>query len=1207
MYEADPTANNIVIATSEAPTDLDDSSRWSGNASNKDGVSLLSTLDFAAGAAPDLSSLAGKLGVTPGSTFYEQRKRLGEGFAQLSLAASYNATAVNKGRSHSTLTAISPEALSRDQNPVDGKELALHLRASDRLAMVSQISQSAAKFGGDYRCQHEWWCLLCNADMLLKETVKLGHTWDELKAGKFCFNEEMLKQIVTLGFEGMFCSCQGERRLAQPPFGVTILCPSTSCATWIDTPQSLLCKGCNNCGIAFSAPLPKGLMDDPAKISAPLSIERQVEALRYSYIRVRKDQCSLEGGGARRVTTLSDCKIALNQLRRNPAAFKTPISFVVTERILLWLPTWTWDRTGARGLCLWDFQPRKVKTCEPFSLDALNQMAKRGDRGEFPPPDCLRGYPVEPSADAEEADWEIYEDENVSFIRYVLDCFKIGCEAMVFCSEEGYSIDIKPALDALTTEFLHHSVVDYSEWWLAAETIHCCMEDMSNRLDLQCRYTTSTNLTEYERQNGGTIRFLPSLSCETVVRHIYLPMEQEHRSLGRRSIKSSFIMGRIAESQKADVQRQAKKQKREEQKKAEEKAAKKQAKQAEKDKAAAAEMQQKKKKAADKKKKEQTAEKQKKKEAAYQADRKAADKAEREAKRAAEAERKLKGAEARAKRLEAELKKPSPRPKGKKPGGKEGRARGQVQPEVHWQDGAGEHTSGSEADSASEESVRSAGEVTTDEAVVLSDEDEASSGRAAVSCRTATLGGSNPHISLKQGDLHGDCPLPLARKLDSSLPLVISSDGKRTQVCFWFNTAAGCSHPCCARAHVKLASSAFTAPWHCLFSSLGGHWALKGEVSAESVESLLSEPQRENNLGLSNQLRHQVLLYHLANRLASLSSPTNEVISTSPVQLGKTNLHEFSLWDCNSPMQVATPGLLPALEIKRVLVGCPDAVFSGLSYDSGQLVRYSQDGYVDYMCQVKSVASVLSGHPELNAHKWKLSPDLRILQEVVQSLLSIDPAKIPTSSRLALLYTMCSKAPEKGFPDSLWAVASSPLLKDKHILSICLDAGPLRYKLNLAEGTVGRHGELDYNATNWKQLAKRPFTEAALSQEVLVVLTSAPPSSSAGALRHSRGLCLGKGYSLQRVVKKLAAFASQGKGRVTLSERGCFQKLALKEIGGKFSRERLIQCQADLQLLAQKLGPPGSPLSQDTESAAGATSAAAHSTMGKGLSQDLSN
>ena len=67
-------------------------------------------------------------------------------------------------------------------------------------------------------------------------------------------------------------------------------------------------------------------------------------------------------------------------------------------------------------------------------------------------------------------------------------------------------------------------------------------------------------------------------------------------------------------------------------------------------------------------------------------------------------------------------------------------------------------------------------------------------------------------------------------------------------------------------------------------------------------------------------------------------------------------------------------------------------------------------------------------------------------------------------------------------------------------------------------------------------------------------------------------MCLGKHHSLQCVVAKLASFASQGKGRVTVSERGCVAKLAAKEVQTRLTRERLLQSSKSLQLLAQKMG-----------------------------------
>ena len=192
---------------------------------------------------------------------------------------------------------------------------------------------------------------------------------------------------------------------------------------------------------------------------------------------------------------------------------------------------------------------------DAFSVEYLNKIPKACGSGKFPPPMCPEPFPLEPeitnSMSAEEVSeaWDVYGSENVKFNRMLIDVFENACTSMVFTSSEEYRSDVATAVKAVKAEFMHHSSLEDSEWWIVYETLSCCMEDISRRLDLQCRHTTSTQTTDYEKQNGGTIRFLPSFSCETVVRNVYLPLERATRSIGRSAIKKQFPIGAAADHQ----------------------------------------------------------------------------------------------------------------------------------------------------------------------------------------------------------------------------------------------------------------------------------------------------------------------------------------------------------------------------------------------------------------------------------------------------------------------------------------------------------------------------------------------------------------------------------------------------------------------------------------------------------------------------------
>ena len=103
---------------------------------------------------------------------------------------------------------------------------------------------------------------------------------------------------------------------------------------------------------------------------------------------MRGGACALEDGGQRQVSTLASARVALNAARARPEAFETAITFVITERIIAWLPIWKWDRSGLNGLCLWDFVAAYVKAMAAFSVEYLNKIPRHCGSGKFPPPVC---------------------------------------------------------------------------------------------------------------------------------------------------------------------------------------------------------------------------------------------------------------------------------------------------------------------------------------------------------------------------------------------------------------------------------------------------------------------------------------------------------------------------------------------------------------------------------------------------------------------------------------------------------------------------------------------------------------------------------------------------------------------------------------------------------------------------------------------------
>ena len=370
-----------------------------------------SAIDMSAGANPTFDELAKQLGVKSDTPFFDQREIIAKGIGKASLEAAFNLTVASKGRSHAALTAVDPMALATGRNPVDGKELPLpsHMRTVDKLVVVSNHCTLGNATDSRHPCQLHFWCLHCNATEILKAAVEIS--WEDITKGRVEFSDAMMAAIRPIASDGgddsRFCCCQGKRMLGQPPMGYTLLCPNpVGCPRWLDTPKSQPMKGCTKCAVRFGAELPKELIPDLAKSTSITSQEAQIDALKYAYLRMRGGDSELENFGARAILNLGEARVALNEVRSKPIGFATRISFGVTLRIIAWLLTWKWDRTGLNGLCLFDFQTRHIRALPPFSRADLNKASADCDAQKHPPPESAEPFPVEPDERASEEEWD---------------------------------------------------------------------------------------------------------------------------------------------------------------------------------------------------------------------------------------------------------------------------------------------------------------------------------------------------------------------------------------------------------------------------------------------------------------------------------------------------------------------------------------------------------------------------------------------------------------------------------------------------------------------------------------------------------------------------------------------------------------------------------------------------------------------------------
>ena len=149
----------------------------------------------------------------------------------------------------------------------------------------------------------------------------------------------------------------------------------------------------------------------------------------------------------------------------------------------------------------------------------------------------------------------------------------------------------------------------------------------------------------------------------------------------------------------------------------------------------------------------------------------------------------------------------------------------------------------------------------------------------------------------------------------------------------------------------------------------------------------------------------------------------------------------------------------------------------------------------------------------------KFSPDQLLLEDCILSALKVDWAALHPQSQAAFRLVALSRGLWKGqLLDSCWSVLDPKRARNTHIFSICTGTdGAITLRLNLVHSGCGGKGELVITQANVEAQAKRHFSAAALTADVVVVLVSRTPEGD----RHSKGMLLGKGHSLQGLYDKV--------------------------------------------------------------------------------------
>ena len=381
-------------------------------------------------------------------------------------------------------------------------------------------------------------------------------------------------------------------------------------------------------------------------------------------------------------------------------------------------------------------------------------------------------------------------------------------------------------------------------------------------------------------------------------------------------------------------------------------------------------------------------------------------------------------------------------------------------------------------------------------------------------------------------------------KIQGLLPY--GPEGKR--VCFKEHSFSGCSLkdgviPCCfEHPHTIMPPWCFSPEFHQLFLLKGGHVSLGGQVTIESMESLLDEGQRARVQELGRPAYEDLLGLTLNRRLAHLVKPHGEPISVRPIQQGKEVLLTKRLWGPESPFEIGSSGGLKVVEAFRVAFGSTDALMTGLMFDLDEEVLGS-----GLMCHIRALAGHLKPSKQIVPDSPENDAAALLLKGMLKSILEWDLSNVQPDSEAAALLELVSLAPEAGsggLPDDFLKVAAPQCLSQVTSLTIKdVESGVPTFVLNIPEGQCGGdHGEELYGlgGKEGESLANRAFHPKTFCSEVMAVMVLAEPKGGTGrgtGDRHAYNLKLAGKITVQTLQRRLARWVDAGKGRVIIKRR----------------------------------------------------------------------
>ena len=1150
---------------------------WPLTVADKDGTSMLSNDLLQGQKKPDFSELLAMAGSSENESKASRKIALAELFATSTNSAMANSVAGRKGRSHGTLGTILPGQLGPTVSLTTGGRVPKDADYHEKMQEAEGFKQPLSEMEGTEKspCLHSHWCHLCNADAIA--TVAVGKvSKEDLERGIFEYDADIRAVIKSLPQGSTICTAvhilpaaEGKRSMhtamrGMPPMEGVSQCQRQNCSKWLYGRPSVPIFACE-CGYTYGTPVVESQdATKPYKEKAKTQFDQE---MRYNLLMMGDGDILFEKDHRAQIKQLADQRRALNDWRKSPFNFPSVgLEINASARVIAYLPIWQTSRDGKDGLCLLDGQPptEDISRGLPKHSDAtMEDILKAAEKEPFPTLNERTAPRIPEDGD---------QPGNQAMINYGIGCYERLLKGFAFCNKECHLKMVAVAVAAVKEEFLSFSRGRKWNWKMVFHALQCLLDDNSERYSQACAFPQINQLTHAEQKAGGIFTFLPTFANATMLRDIWQRQEEAQFGLAEVSVLSGFsgsALEKVLGKKKSAAPKESEKD-------------------------------------------------DQKRETRRLQDRIKKLESENEEIKINRKTRTAKGKD------EEEETQSGPRrnppgvqgfqgicyncgtkghsadrcPEPKKTGREARKARGKARrkrKEVTWRDTAKAQP---EEEEESEDPDSSSG---SDEEEIEEDEKSAENsaaqkakggrprrthaGSALQEARHQLKKSDEPPVEfpqmseeewveLKRGELFGSASVASRKVLHGCLPC--NADGQ--PYCPQFQV--GECRENCPWAHQTRSLNQWECKWQLWFLLEGGHKDFDGKLPMSWILSLASEGQKQRLIELEGEPRRRLALHILQCRLSNLANATDEPLSYGKIQEGKTTVHKVVVWRGETDWIPASPSLMRTNEISRVMIGHPDALLSGLTYDVGQEITLPEGGgVVNNFCVVKAMASTLTHVTRLSSAVPEQAPDYVLAQQIVAATLKVPLKQVIKHpfSLLAELWFAVSKAEKEGLPDQVLALSDPQLLSNVHVCHItrCPDTGVLQVTLNCVHVNVSNSGQYDYTPENWRRLWQpennKGLNFAAAAQSCPVVFTFTDGEDA--EWRHCEGLKLDSSYTFNETVQKLAKLAKEGSARVTLMERGHIDKLEKQRRHQRAGSETELKGAArSLKELGKKLG-----------------------------------